>query len=203
MTLYFRFLICISFSFIISFQCFAQTDGYFITQKNDTVKCSDLKEAFIGKNLKYRATKLADFKDLNTDTVLEYKLPKSKNPFTKRQLPGDSVLKFVEWTLRGPIDLYTETFYSYGGYGGSGGSGGSNKVNNYYISKNNVPLIAIKTTGLSLNIASRKERKKALYDMMADAPQLIEQYKAFNEFGYEVVYSMISRYNDFKSTHPN
>lgn len=184
----------------LSTQClFAQQD-YFIVKGKDTVYCLfKEKNNFSSANkMRFTTENSEKTKTVHLDTVSEYR--ERSVVYVKRALPNHTDSTFLQWICRGKIDLYqqaiTSVGYTPGMYGGVG------ITTNYttldcYAAKGKEPLAEIKTNGI---FGSRKERMQRLYDLLADYPELLDKFKARDEYTFETIKALIIRYNDFFSS---
>src|SRR4051812_12508115 len=78
---------------------------YFITNKNDTVKCIFV--SFIGFSqsaLKYKFTENGEVNKVSTDTVTEYR---HKNTiYAKRKVSRYPKPVFTQWLIKGKLNIY-------------------------------------------------------------------------------------------------
>ncbi len=168
---------------------YSPAQDYFVTQKNDTIKCSlGLPSTTYRHNnsvydrsytLAYRLPNKKDFIPLNVDSVSEYAFKDSV--LIKFKLPNTSTTKFMSWMVRGKINLYV--------YGPTDDAG------YYYASKNDAPLVEIKLGGAE----TLKQRLQVLSNLIADDTSLLEQLKNTTVLNHQVIYYAIKAYNQFKN----
>src|SRR4051812_42929785 len=98
--LLFTFIVIVIFGVI---QANAQNE-YFITNKNDTVRCTFVSFIGLPSTLRYKLTEDGQVNKVSKDTVAEYR---QKNTiYAKRQLSGVSKPLFVQWLIKGRLNIY-------------------------------------------------------------------------------------------------
>lgn len=177
---------------------FAQHWGYVVTAGNDTIHCAKVKAAFLTHVIKYKANDNDDFKSVNTGDIKEYQLSNDSSVWRAEVLkPGEFPI-FLRVEVDGKICLYQEIITT------STLAANSNYINpnynttsttNWYVSKDNAPLIALKTTALFVIGASHDDRKAALAEMFADNPQVAAEYKADDSFRFKKIKKYVQQYD--------
>ncbi|MEO6523132.1 MAG: hypothetical protein ABIN91_15730 [Mucilaginibacter sp.] len=187
-------------------QClFAQQD-YFIVKGKDTVYCLfKEKNNFSGPNkMRYTLENSEQTRTIRLDSISEYR--EKSITYVKRLLPKETDSTFVQWIYRGKINFYRQVVVSYGGsapgmYGGVGVTGvGVTRSERLipYAAKGNAPLTYISTGDI---FGTPKAKKQQLYDLLADYPELLDKFKANDDYTTtDAVKAAILRYNDFFSS---
>lgn len=166
-------------------QALAQNGDYFVTKKNDTIQCKTLQESmFSAKKFKYTTSKMTESRAVNLDTVYEYST--DNIIYTRRVLPGDSLLSFVIWIERGKIDLYQLLI-----------PGMKSSVSYFYAAKDNGPLVEVKTDNQLAG--AHKKRVKAVDDLLLDVPDIHARFNPEVDFSYKKIHNLIKEYNSFTS----
>jgi hypothetical protein len=170
--------------FSISNSLFAQSD-YLITEKNDTIRCQ-LKRDLLS-HLKYRVDTTQSFKKVDFP-IKEMFYAIDTSTYVWEPIPEKQGKWLVKWLERGKINLYERLV----------------EVNGldypfWYASKNSDTLVQVKTSGTFIATgSSRKKRKQALIDLLADNPAVLQSFNQMlknEEYDYDLIRRYIQIYN--------
>ncbi len=142
----------------------------------------------ISLKMMYKTDKMEDYAPMVLDSIYEYRYRKHKGPDTRRVLPGDSTATLVEWQIRGALNLYGYFVFR----------GNFNSYYAYYVAKGNGPLFEIKAN----EIGGRKQRMENFYNAITDAPEVLAQFKAADDYSQDKIRETIIAYNKYKEEHP-
>jgi len=190
-------LCLLSFLLIISYNLFAQHKGYLIYSNHDTVICAKVKNSKSNNNeVKYkRNDEDDDFETADAGLIIQYQLSNKSGDIYKSmikdpneppvfmQLLEDGKICLYEELVHGGMSTYSVNGIMYGGFSSS---------INWYISKNNEPLILIKTSDIAFG---EKKRRQILADMFKDDPKLYSEFGAGDDFSKFVIRGSIKHYN--------
>jgi hypothetical protein len=162
-------------------QASAQNE-YFITNKNDTVKCTFI--PFIGFNqyiFKYKLTEGGEVNRVSSDTITEYR---QKNTiYAKRQLSDFPKPQFVQWLIKGKLNVYARVTPS--AY--------VNNVDYYAAKSTDSVIVQIKTNNEFSG--TRAKRKSAFEALIADAPEVAKMFDEADSYTVNSLMKTIRNYN--------
>ncbi|PSR52138.1 hypothetical protein AHMF7605_00670 [Adhaeribacter arboris] len=160
----------------------AQKFDIVITFKGDTLAGTIIGERFT--SLKFKDLTGTKFEKLSSNQVQEYRT--NKKIFNSKNVPGEAKPLFLQRLEAGSIALYE--------YYKRTGATGNTYIIKWYVSKNDEPLIELKTNwGATI---ARKERKAAFEELLKDDSELYNQYLSFKSFNYDTLRSFINKYNN-------
>jgi len=171
------------------FKTFSQNVGYIITIHNDTIYCAKVKAVFIGGGARYKIKNSDDFKRISADSIKEYQLSNDSSTYRAVALKPGADPFFLQLVTRGSICLYVMYTTNYSG------TTTTTTTTDWYVSKNNAPVIMLKTNGINLFAPSHDDRKAALANLFADDPQVLAAYKADDSFSFKTIKKYVQQYN--------
>lgn len=181
----------------LSYYSAAQSPNeYVITNLGDTIPCK-ITNQFMGAAV-YVSTDGKKRGKVKVKMVKEYYDVKRKHVFKAMKLPDFSRPMFVERLETGTINLY-ELYIttSTGGGGAFGAPTGSRVTQQWYVTKKGSDsLYLIKINTLFNGKTNRGERKASLYLAIGDDPELLQQFKDKDKYGYDEIRAVIKRYNE-------
>lgn len=175
-------LTAIVFLFLLTKSTFAQKFDIVITSNGDTLAGNIIGERFTSIKFKdFTATKYIKF---SSSQAKEYRT--NKKVYVSNMVPGETEPLFLQRLEAGKISLFQ--------YYKTTGATGSTYIIRWYVSKNNEPLVELKTNWGATS--ARKNRKAAFEEMIKDDTELYNQYVSIKSFDYDTLLSFIQKYND-------
>ncbi|QMU27633.1 hypothetical protein [Adhaeribacter radiodurans] len=163
----------------------AQKFDIVITSKGDTLAGTIIGERFT--SLKFKDLTGTRFEKFSSSQVKEFRT--NKKIFISKNVPGEVEPLFLERLEAGSIALYE--------YYKRTGATGNSYIIKWYASKNNEPLIELKTNWGATT--ARKERKAAFEELIKDDTELYNQYLPIKSFDYNTLSSFIKKYNNSRA----
>lgn len=158
----------------------AQSD-YYITAKNDTV-FGELKTTS-DDWIKFKEKDQSKFAKIpSTDLSRVYDSPNNKIYVYK---DVDGKLMLLQLVEEGKINLYERRTYHYSQYG-------STTNVNWFAEKNGSPIVEIKTNSFW---GSKEKRKNAFTNLIADKPEIMDEFTNEEKFSFKFLQNLIKKYN--------
>jgi hypothetical protein len=164
------------------------TSEYVITKNGDTIPCK-INKPFWGP-LKYTPINEEKRKSIKTTTIKEYFYKEYKNPFLVKTVPNYNKTEFVERLEYGAINLYE----SYKPGPAAPGGVSSRGVTSWYAEKSG-KIYHIKISMVLIAGSTRKERKTAFEQLIADDPELKLKFEEDKDYGWKDIRATIISYN--------
>ena len=190
-------LYLLSFLLIIGHDLFAQHKGYLIFSNHDTLVCAKVKNSNSSNDeVKYKTNSDDDdFETADARLIIQYQLSNKNGDIYKSMIIDSTQTPvFMQILEDGKICLYEEVVH--GGMSTYTTNGITNSVFsatiNWYISKDNQPLILIKTSDIAFD---EKKRRQILADMFKDDPKLYSEFARGDDFSKYVIRGCIRHYN--------
>jgi hypothetical protein len=161
----------------------APANDHFITVKGETVKCKIVKllaDSIRKNRFSYRTTDAGNFVHLDLETVKEYTYKDST--YAKMKLPADTVLHFTYWAMQGKINLYEYNDPKLG--------------KSLFANKSDGPIIAVWSKKGPKD--ARKTKADDFQTLIADFPDLLDQFKNTNDSSADVIALTVKTYNKLK-----
>jgi hypothetical protein len=188
-------LCLLSFLLIIGYDLFAQHKGYVIYSNHDTVVCAKVKKSKNDEVKFKRNDDDDDFETADAGLIIQYQLSNKSGDIYKSmikdlnqppvfmQILEDGKICLYEEVAHGRMSTYSTNGIMYGAFSAS---------INWYINKNNQPLILIKTSDIAFG---EKKRRQILADMFKDDPKLYSEFATGDDFSKYVIRGCIKHYN--------
>ncbi|MBD1366341.1 hypothetical protein IDJ77_21185 [Mucilaginibacter sp. ZT4R22] len=164
--------------------------NYVVTTTNDTIKCE------LKGTRKYMPLNSTDkkFIKITPDKISDIFNAKDSITYSAVSKPNALDSTYLQRHEHGKLNLYEEENTSYSGGGMYGGVGTFNSTTKWYISKNNAPIVQLKSNTI-FNNGSQGKRKNIFMEMIADDPALLEEFKKTDSFSFKVLRDFVHRYN--------
>ncbi len=197
----------------------AQSTGYVITTKGDTIRCTVSSNLLLSR-CRYKTDTSKKAITIEKENIKEFCQPDKDIAFRLLTSPESGQLRFIRVIERGKITLYEERILvnkvtdinadNMVAYLGSRhnvnepGLTTNDHINayysNFYAEKGNSGLIVLIKSRILDNLSGsdRKARKTAFIQMLADNSAVSQQFLADKEFTADEVRSMVHLYNTGK-----
>lgn len=167
---------------LVTAQANAQKVDFVITAKGDTLAGTVVGILFT--SVKFKELTGTTFTKFTPYQIKEIRT--KKQVYVSKQLPYEMEPLFLKRIENGSISLYE--------YLKTTGAAGETYIKRWYASKNQEPLIELKTNwGAN---SSRKERKEAFEELIRDDAELLALYKSQNSFEQNFLRTLIRKYNN-------
>jgi len=171
-----------AFLFICVFTKLAGAQGgYVINQKNDTIRCYEVKTNSFDK-VKFKVKAKDAIQTAYPDVIKEFQTSSDSSIFVAKRVFDTVKGNYLKWIERGRINFYKII----------------SRANDYYwyASKNNDSLHCLRIDYYKgvLN-SGNKKLKKIFIEMISDQPALLAEFKANNDYDADTIQTVIANYN--------